>query len=144
MPYKIDIIHLVIAIMTFKKTASSPLEIELQQIASNYGFSPKVLSVNGLTFEMEDLASPCLADKYGDKIDDIPQIIWDEIVRILVVLYEVEGIEYIDITPYNFIECNGKVWIIDFGHAYYTKKPMNWFLRDLLDTHEKGWNPDFA
>ena len=133
--------------MPFKKTASSPLEIELQQVASRHGFSPKVLSVNGLFFEMEDLAAPCLADKYGDKIDDIPQSIWDEIVHILVILYEVEGIEYIDITPYNFIECDGKVWIIDFGHAFYTtddKKPMNWFLRDLLDTQEKAWNPDFA
>ena len=133
--------------MTFKKTASSPLEIELQQIASNYGFSPKVLSVNGLVFEMEDLAAFSLADKYGDKIDDIPDMIWDEIIRILSALYEVEGIEYIDITPYNFIETQGKVWIIDFGHAFYTteaKKPTNWFLREVLDSNEKGWNPDFA
>ena len=133
--------------MPFKKTASSPLEIELQQVASRHGFSPQVLSVNGLDFEMDDLAAPCLADVYGDDINKIPMDIWYEIIRILETLYEVEGIEYIDITPYNFIECDGKVWIIDFGHAYYTKdikKPANWFLRDLLDTQEKGWNPDFA
>ena len=133
--------------MPFKKTASSPLEIELQQVASRHGFSPKVLSVNGLDFEMEDLASPCLADVYGDDINKIPMDIWYEIIRILETLYEVEGIEYIDITPYNFIETQGKLWIIDFGHAYYTKdikKPANWFLRDLLDSDGKAWNPDFA
>jgi hypothetical protein len=43
-----------------------------------------------------------------------------------------------------------KVWIIDFGHAYYSttpladdKKAINWFLREVLDG-EKSWNPDFA
>ena len=133
--------------MTFKKTASSPLEIQLQRVASQHEFTPFVLSENGLEFEMEDLDAPCLADVYGDDPSKIPNHIWKEIIRILATLYEVEGIEYVDITPYNFIEAQGKVWIIDFGHAYYTETPMqptNWFLRELLDNEEKGWNPDFA
>jgi RIO-like serine/threonine protein kinase len=132
--------------MTFKKTASSLLEIELQRVASTHGFTPKVLSENGLEFEMEKIDAPCLADVYGDDPNEIPFEIWDQIIHILSVLYEHEGIEYIDITPYNFIELNGKVWIIDFGHAHYTLSPNtpdNWFLRDFLANGICIWNPDF-
>ena len=132
--------------MTFKKTASSLLEIELQRVASTHGFTPKVLSQNGLDFEMEKIDAPCLADIYGDDPNEIPFEIWDQIINILSVLYEHEGIEYIDITPYNFIELNGKVWIIDFGHAQYTLSPNtpdNWFLRDFLANGTCIWNPDF-
>lgn len=132
--------------MAFRKTASSYLEIEMQQIAATYGFSPKVLAINDLDFDMVNLDSPCLADVYGDDPTKIPDWIWEEIHHILTVLYECEGIEYVDITPYNFIEKEAKLWIIDFGHAYYTQSPVvpeNWFLRDFLDG-ERGWNPDFA
>ena len=128
--------------MSFKKVASSELEIELQRVASTHGFCPNVISSNGLEFEMEMIDSPCLADKYGE---NVPEWIWKEISRILAVLYECEGIEYIDITPYNFIEKDKKIWIIDFGHAYYTKSPEtpeNWFLHEILDGYI-GWNPDF-
>ena len=90
---------------------------------------------------MEKIDALCVADMYGEDVEKLPNWIWEEIVRILTVLYTCEGIEYVDITPYNFIEVNGKVWIIDFGHAYFTK-PKNWFLRDILKG-EKGWNPDF-
>lgn len=128
--------------MTFKKTAASMLEIELQRIAATHGFAPRVLSQDGLEFVMEDINAPCLADVYGENAADLPNWIWKSIVRILKNLYEYEGIEYVDITPYNFIEKDGKVWIIDFGHAYYAR-PKNWFLRGLLNEEEKGWNPDF-
>jgi serine/threonine-protein kinase RIO1 len=132
--------------MTFKKTASSLLEIELQRVASTHGFTPKVLSQDGLEFEMEELEAPCLANVYGENPKDIPFGVWEQIVNILSVLYDHEGIEYIDITPYNFIEVDGKVWIIDFGHAFYTlspNRPDNWFLRDFLIHGTYTWNPDF-
>lgn len=132
--------------MSFKKTASSLQEIELQKIAASYGFAPKVLSSDGLDFEMVKIYSPCLADVYGENPNDLPRWIWNEIIHILAILYEAEGIEYIDITPYNFIESNGFLWIIDFGHAFYTESPVipsNWFLRGLLETEERSWNPDF-
>ena len=132
--------------MGFKKTAASLTEIELQIVASKHGFTPMVLSSDGLEFEMVDINAPCLADVYGDDPTKLPQWIWDQIIHILITLYEVEGIEYIDITPYNFIEREGKVWIIDFGHAFYTGSPVwpsNWFLRDLLNGDGHAWNPDF-
>lgn len=128
--------------MSFKKTASSLLEIELQKVAATHGFAPRVLSQNGLDFEMENINHPCLANVYGENPADLPNWIWKSIIRILKTLYECEGIEYIDITPYNFIEKDGKVWIIDFGHAYYAR-PRNWFLKDLLNGEEPSWNPDF-
>lgn len=128
--------------MTFKKTAASMLEIELQRIAATHGFAPRVLSQDGLEFVMESIDAPCLADVYGENAADLPNWIWKSIVRILKNLYEYEGIEYVDITPYNFIEKDGKVWIIDFGHAYYAL-PENWFLRGILNGDAPSWNPDF-
>ena len=128
-----------------KETA---LEVELQNVAAKHKFCPVIHSVqwatDGCTISMDNLDAMCLADKYGDKESDLPPAIWAKIHKILSTLYEVEGIEYIDITPYNFIEKDGVIYIIDFGDAYYTKseKTVNWFLRDFLDGCY-GWNPDF-
>ena len=123
-------------------------EIELQQIAATYGFAPNIHDVkkfpNRYEITMDKIDSPCLADVYGDDPKNIPKHIWKEIYNILVILYEREGIEYIDITSYNFIEHNNKVYIIDFGDALYTKEGhINWFLKEFLDG-DYGWNPDFA
>ena len=136
----------------FTKIAKDSLEIELQDIASKHGFAPRIDRVDGLLMQMEEIKGSCLADIYTDDPKKVPDWIWAEIHRILSVLFECDGIEYIDITAYNFIleEGSDKVWIIDFGDAYYSKvgqtddkKPVNWFLREVLDG-EKSWNPDFA
>jgi hypothetical protein len=129
-------------------------EIEMQEISSKHGFSPKILNYR-LTYNQEDgkyignvtmehLDELCIADIYGEDPNNIPKIIWDQIRIILKILYYEEGIEYIDITGYNFIEKNNKVYIIDFGDAVYTKNniEMNWFLSYFLGGHN-GWNPDF-
>ena len=123
-------------------------EVELQTIASAYGFSPSIIGVtyelDHAVIQMEDLQEMCLADKYGEEFSVLtPQIIL-QIRLILDTLYENEGIEYIDITPYNFIEKNNKVYIIDFGHAHYRipGKETNWFLKDFLNGSNQ-WNPDF-
>ncbi len=137
-------------------TNSIEQEIELQKVASSYGFTPKILStcIKGDKYhiEMEKIDAMCLADKYGDKPDDIPKYYWYQIKSIISLLFNREGIEYIDITPYNFIEKNDKIYLIDFGHAFYTSKlnrsnsiPSDWFLRDFLD-HSKQiyeYNQDF-
>jgi len=133
----------------FTKVVSSPLEIELQDIASMYGFAPRILHIDDNVVQMEEINGKCLADLYTDDPKKVPSWIWDEIHRILAILFEREGIEYIDITSYNFIQENdtNKIWIIDFGHAYYTKSSdgdaENWFLREMLEG-EKSWNVDFA
>lgn len=127
-------------------------EIMLQKISSSYGFTPKILSTHCddkyYYIEMENLNSMCIADKYGEEPYDIPKELWKQIKNIIQILYEKEGIEYIDITPYNFIEKNNKVYLIDFGHAYLTDKtlnePKNWFLKDFLSNKKlMEFNPDF-
>ncbi len=59
-----------------------------------------------------------------------------------------EEIAYVDITPYNFIEIDDKIYIIDFGHATYTKsldEDRFWFLKDFLYGYKLNiYNPDFA
>ena len=119
-------------------------EAELQRTSALYGYSPPVYEVTDTEIYMEDLLAPCLADQYGDEPGDIPDWIWESIRSMLTALYNFECIEYVDITPYNFIEKEDKIYVIDFGHARYTstKRPMNWFLQEFLDG-ENSWNPDF-
>ena len=128
-------------------------EVEIQQFVSKFGFSSKIIDLK-LTYDkvkdeyignitMEHLDTMCLADMYSDDPEKIPNIIWDKIRQIVKILYE-EGIEYIDITGYNFIEKDNNIYIIDFGDARYTKKSVkiNWFLEKFLNGYN-GWNPDF-
>jgi len=119
-------------------------EVELQKISILYGYSPQIIAVTDDEIYMEDLEAPCLADSYGEEASDIPEWIWDSIRSMLGSLYMYEDIEYVDITPYNFIEKDDKIYLIDFGHARYKSKnhEMNWFLKDFLDG-ENAWNPDF-
>jgi RIO-like serine/threonine protein kinase len=120
-------------------------EAELQNIAASYEFAPKVYKTTEDEIHMEDLQEMCIADKYGEDPTSIPAYIWVSIRTIIHTLYHREGIEYIDITPYNFIEKDKKVYIIDFGHASYykSKEMMNWFLKEFLEDGINTWNPDF-
>ena len=120
-------------------------EAELQNVAASYGFAPKVYKTTEGEIHMEDLQEMCIADKYGEDPKDIPTRIWVSIRTIIHTLYHKEGIEYIDITPYNFIEKDEKVYIIDFGHASYykSKEMMNWFVKQFLEDGVNEWNPDF-
>jgi tRNA A-37 threonylcarbamoyl transferase component Bud32 len=137
--------------MTFRKYVS-PHEVdneeELQTISASYGFSPQIIrskfdEERGVCFiEMEDLEEMCLADRYGDDPANIPKWIWDEIRRMLLILLNAEGIEYRDITPYNFIQKDEKIYIIDFGDAKYTDGEIDWFLQEFIDG-ENSWNPDY-
>lgn len=124
------------------------LEIELQQVASKHGFTPliheTIFTDTHCIVTMDKIDNMCLADMYGDKPSDLPPHLWSKIRTIVDKLYKEEGIEYVDITPYNFIEVDGKIFIIDFGDAYYTgTRKRNWFHKDFLEGHN-GWNPDFA
>lgn len=125
------------------------LEVELQQLASKHGFTPKVIDV--IYYEdkaiicMENLNEMCLADKYGDNSKDLPEHIWDIIRNILLTLLDEESIQYIDVTPYNFIEKDDEVYIIDFGHAnyIYEKQPIDEYLERFFNG-ENEWNDEFV
>ncbi len=124
-------------------------EIEIQQIASTYGFTPKIINIIKTDLEyqiqMEKLDSECLANIYGENPSDIPDYFWDQMHCIIKMLYVREGIEYIDITPYNFIEVNGRLYLIDFGDAKFKDKsvPINWFLKRFIFSEIEEYNPDF-
>jgi len=127
---------------------SSENEVELQTIAARHGFSPKIISTstqgNICLIFMENLDADCLADVYGEDPDDLPTWIWDRIRTMVKTLLYEEGIEYIDITPYNFIEKNNRIYMIDFGDAKYTKpnELISWFLEEFIEG-ENSWNPDY-
>lgn len=120
-------------------------EVDLQIIASLRGVAPKIHTIkrgdDTWTIEMEDLdSSNTLSNLYGD---DVPEWVWNEIRSIMQILLD-EGVEYRDITAYNFIQKDDKIYVIDFGDARYVsrKREMNWFLKEFMTGHN-GWNPDF-
>jgi tRNA A-37 threonylcarbamoyl transferase component Bud32 len=94
-------------------------------------------------FGMDDLDAETLFELYGDSPENVPVWIWESIRTMVSTLYEEEGIEYPDITPYNFIEKDSRIYMIDFGDAKYKEGEPNWFLIEFLDG-SNGWNPDFA
>ena len=124
----------------------SELEIELQNIAADYDFCPRITKTERhgdiVRIYMEDVEEEPLVVTYGDDPKDIPTWIWDEIRDMITVLFEEEGIEYVDITPYNFIEKDGRIYMIDFGDAKYTEGEVDWFLTEFLEG-ENSWNPDY-
>jgi tRNA A-37 threonylcarbamoyl transferase component Bud32 len=122
-------------------------EIEFQNKSSRFGLSPKIIrhyqSGDKYIIEMEQINGMTLADFYGEKMSDLPASIMCEVKRILkILLYS--GIQYIDITPYNFMieEGTDKIYIIDFEHALPIY--INWYVRDfLLEGKLHEWNEDF-
>ena len=119
-------------------------EARLQRRAAAMGLSPKVVRCTESTLVMEDLQAPCLAEAYGDSVNDIPEWIKDDILDILYSLRTIGKIEYIDVTPYNFIEKDGVVWIIDFGHAKEAGDEVDPYLDELFaNWNLSKWNPDF-
>lgn len=119
-------------------------EVELQKRAARKGFAPKVIITDYKTYiKMDKIDLLCIADQYGAKFTDTAKHLRDQIYEIVRRLYYECDIEYIDVTPYNFIEdTTGRVWVIDFGDALPVKR--NWFLEELLENgFLTKWNPDF-
>ena len=119
-------------------------EVRFQRKAAELCLSPKIVDTDFETYiEMEDLEQMCLADMYGESINDMPESIKKEIYDILTRLYLECDIEYIDVTPYNFIETDDQLWIIDFGDAREAPK-KSYFLKELFRNRELTvWNSDF-
>ena len=107
---------------------------------------PKIIDYNEDTkiMIMKKIGGMNLSDKYGDNAMDIPNEIFDQVVKIVrnLVLY---NIEYPDLTGYNFVEdSDGKVWIIDFGHSSLmtSTKINNIHIQNICNGYKK-WNPEF-
>jgi len=118
-------------------------EVMLQSRAAKLGLSPKIIGTDYKTYiDMEDLEEMCIADMYGESIDCMPSLIKKGIYHILERLYLECDIEYIDVTPYNFIETSDQLWIIDFGDAIEIKKDS--YLKELFSSKKLlKWNSEF-
>lgn len=137
--------NVIVKVIPDSSISSAQNEIAIHTIAATLGFTPPIhynYWTDGNTYlGMTKINGMTLADFYGANIRDIPDSIWKQVHNIIQTLYN-NGIEYIDITPYNFmIDNNEKIWIIDFEHAKQIKQ--NWFLNTFLNGN-KSWNPDFA
>ena len=95
---------------------------------------------------MQKISNMCIADYYGEYPINIPKEIFQELRRIIKLLYE-NNVENPDITGYNFIKQSNKVWIIDFGDEIYnpyidTKGISDKFINKFINGYN-GWNPNF-
>jgi len=135
-------------IKRFGETAAREVrrEANMLKASAELGLSPAVIDTDNRTYiEMVDLEEMCIADKYGEDIENVPEEIQEDIYSILMTLYRVAGIEYCDVTPYNFIEKDGVVYVIDFGHARYVNEYelTDEYLIDVLCSGVLRWNPEF-
>ena len=95
------------------------------------------------TMKMQRIHGDCVANIYGEEIENVPEGIKQQISDILTQLTH-HNIEYPDITGYNFIVDNNEiVWIIDFEHACHKKNITNKFILDSC-INITQWNEDFA
>ena len=92
---------------------------------------------------MQMIPALSISDMYGENFSNVPVHIIDNIRDIIATLY-INGIEYPDITGYNFIEYQDKIWIIDFGHASYNSNPQSYdpFIMKFINGHN-DWNPNY-
>jgi len=104
---------------------------------------PKIYDYNPETKQMKiyKIRNMSVADWYGDDITKLP-IEQIEKIRNIIKTLAKYNIEYPDITGYNFIEYQGKMWIIDFEHAICKHRIDNEFVVDFINGLNE-WNPDF-
>jgi len=108
---------------------------------------PKPIYYNKSQKTMKTVRIPSIniSDFYGELSIHINNELFSRIRNVIKLLFE-NDIVYPDITGYNFIEYNGKIWIIDFEHSYINKKGkgvyQDEFIKQFLDGYN-GWNPEF-
>jgi len=106
---------------------------------------PRIKSYNKKTKQMKmvRVGTMSLSDYYGETEEHISDELFAKIRNIIQTLYD-HDILYIDITGYNFIENDKKLWIIDFEHATYNyPRETDQFVEKFLEGHN-GWNPEFV
>ena len=93
---------------------------------------------------MENVPNMCVSDFYGEASDDISPELFARVREIIRYLYD-NYIVYPDITGYNFIEYEDKLWIIDFGHCDFKTHERDSFVETFAyDETCNKWNPWFA
>jgi tRNA A-37 threonylcarbamoyl transferase component Bud32 len=86
-----------------------------------------------------------IADTWSDNAQEVPDNQYEQIVHTVCSLRN-NGIEYPDITGYNFIYHDEIMWIVDFEHAKLTTKISDPFINLFCKwkiSDKKQWNPRF-
>jgi tRNA A-37 threonylcarbamoyl transferase component Bud32 len=104
---------------------------------------PKIISYDKNTKQMKMVRVGIMnvSDFYGANAIDISEELFAKVREVIQTLYD-NNILYIDITGYNFIESENKLWIIDFEHAKFNAKQKNKFVERFLEGANE-WNPEF-
>ena len=135
----------------YTKQNVSLKEFKIHDYVYNLGIvnMPKIVDYNKKTKEMkmERVGVMNVSDFYGAEAKNISEELFGRIRSIIQTLYD-HNILYIDITGYNFIETDDKIWIIDFEHAKHNnanakRKIKNKFVERFL-AGANEWNPEFA
>jgi tRNA A-37 threonylcarbamoyl transferase component Bud32 len=106
----------------------------------SYDYHNKILT-------MKKVENMSISDFYGEENNQVPTNIVNKIREIIKRLLD-NGIEYPDITGYNFIEESGEIWIIDFEHTKFfdkdsIKKSNNYeFIINFINGLN-SWNSEF-
>ena len=106
---------------------------------------PKIneYDVENQIMTMENIPNMCVADFYGDKPHNISTGLFEQIRDVIRYLY-INHIIYPDITAYNFIEYDDKLWIIDFEHSDFKSHVRDVFVDEFVSDDDcYKWNPWF-
>ena len=105
--------------------------------------TPKILAYDRETqfMLMEKVPHMNISDYYGEKETHISAALFKKIRSVIKTLYD-NNIVYPDITGYNFIEHDNKLWILDFEHSYFRIHKHTQFVEKFMKGLNK-WNPNF-
>ena len=131
--------------IAYTKENVSPKEYKIHKYVYDLGIVnvPQIISYDKKTKQMKMVRIDAMnvSDFYGAEAENISEELFDTIRLVIQQLYD-NNVLYIDITGYNFIEHDNKLWIIDFGDAMYNSKRKNKFLEKFLKGANE-WNPAF-
>ena len=120
-------------------------EYEMHKHVHSLGIvnTPKILAYDRDTkvMIMEKVNYMNVSDYYGEKETDISPELFKKIRQIIQTLYD-NNIVYPDITGYNFIEFDKRIWIIDFEHSNFKPLLQDNFVVKFINGLNK-WNPCF-
>ena len=133
----------------FVKDNVSLTEYKMYKYVSNLDIVniPKLYSYDKKNQIMvtQRIPNETIAYNYGENPDDCPEELFVKIRETIQKLYN-NDIEYPDITGYNFIEYQNKIWIIDFEHAKFigpnSEKERDPFVEKFIYGFN-GWNPTY-
>ena len=108
--------------------------------------TPKIIAYDRETkvMVMEKINFMNLSDFYGEDAKNISSELFAKIKAIIKTLY-INNIVYPDITGYNFVEYDDKIWILDFEHADFRPHLHDAFVEQFIADKplKQKWNPQF-